>query len=293
MAETNQTEIDADPQSWIKLLREARFKALLVPLGFLVVITGAYFLFRFTYKPAKSEIPQQNVDNLPGSAATLGQPGETLTVGANANFKGALQVAGDVNVAGKFNAANPVSLAGIDVAGNSKLSTAQLSSNLTVGGTSTLQGDVTAQKLLSVGGNLNVTGDGSFGGSLSGGQLNVRGASISGPLTVSGHYISSGATPGLSTGTAVGSGGSGSISGDDTSGTLLFNVGGGAPAGTFGTISFRQTYSSTPHVTLTPTSQASAGIQYYVSKNTGSFSVIVITPPIPGNAYSFDYFISQ
>jgi hypothetical protein len=207
--------------------------------------------------------------------------------------KGKLQVTGDVDVAGKINAANPMTLAGLEVAGDSKLSAAELSSNLRVAGTSVLQGDVTALGLLSVGSNLNVAGSGSFGGSLSGNQLNVKAANISGPLTLSGHLASAGVTPSLATGTAVGSAGNGSISGNDTAGTVVFNTGGAPPAGVLGSISFRQSYATTPKVMLTPTSPGAASLQFYVTKTTGGFTINVITPPSAGNNYSFDYFVSQ
>ncbi len=161
-------------------------------------------------------------------------------------------------------------------------------------GNTQLQGQVTA-KGLQVNGNLIVNGTSTFNGgaafagALSADSISVKSASIGG-LSF-GHVITIGANPTGSIGIGAG-GGSFQISGNDTSGTVIINVGGGAHTGDLVNVAFRTPFTSTPHVNLTPVSSSSAGTPYYVTRSVTAFTVGMLNP-VPGAQYIFDYFVTQ
>ena len=122
--------------------------------------------------------------------------------------------------------------------------------------------------------------------------ISVHNLSISGPLLIS-HIISQGPNPGIVPGTAVGSGGTVSISGNDTAGTVNLNIGNSPPAGVLGTITFRAAYTGTVHVLLSPLSGAAASTPAYVTRTGGGFQIHTDSPPPGGVGLSYDYFVTQ
>jgi hypothetical protein len=59
----------------------------------------------------------------------------------------------------------------------------------------------------------------------------------------------------------------------------------------FVTVNFLQRYGSTPRVIITPVGSAAGSIQYYVNRDTGSFSIGSSSPPPAGASFAFDYFV--
>jgi hypothetical protein len=112
-------------------------------------------------------------------------------------------------------------------------------------------------------------------------------------LSVGGHYISGGGTPHVSVGGAAG-GGSVSISGDDTFGTVTVTTGSPSSSGMLLTISFASAFGGTPHVVISPANAAAAGSLYYTGNvGAGSFQIDVAAVPSGGTTYTFEYFVGQ
>jgi hypothetical protein len=170
------------------------------------------------------------------------------------------------------------------VSGTGTLQTLQ-ANKLQISGDSQLQGNLSVQKSLSV------NGSGNFSGTLTASKLNVQSLELSGNLIISSHIESSGGTPSKSNGNALGSGGTASLSGTDTAGTITINTGGSPHAGCFISVGFAKSFNRTPHVVVTPIGSSGASINYYVTRSSNGFSLCT-TSSAPGSRnFAFDYIV--
>lgn len=176
--------------------------------------------------------------------------------------------------------------------------------NLTVKGKTLLQDAVTVSNDLtvttqlkvgsntSIGGNLNVNGQISAG-TINVGSITLNSLRLSGDLAFSGHVLTTGPVPSAKAGVASG-GGSTTINGNDTSGTITIKMGNSPlPAGETAIVTFGTRFSSVPRVQLTPVSLPASKLDYFVTKTPGFFTVESTSQPTAGESYSFDYFVSQ
>lgn len=164
--------------------------------------------------------------------------------------------------------------------------------NLAIKGTTTLQGAVGINSNLAVSGSLSVGGVLSAA-SLNVGSLGVSTINISGSLNFGGHLVPGGATPASKPSVAA-SGGSVSISGNDTAGTITINIGNGSLlAGELAIISFRTAFATTPKVQLTPINSTASTLNYYATRSPTFFTVDSSSVPETGASYVFDYLITQ
>lgn len=177
-----------------------------------------------------------------------------------------------------------MSLPGITVSGNSSFDEVNINS-LQIAGNTTIQQQLTVQ------GNLAVNGSATFGGTLSAQKLSIQNLAVNGDLQFSGHIDAGGGSPGRSNGSALGSGGTSSVSGTDTAGTVNINTGGGPGAGCFATISFNKAYNITPHVVITPVGSSAASLNYYINRSAKSFSICTKNNPPAGKNFAFDYIV--
>jgi hypothetical protein len=139
-------------------------------------------------------------------------------------------------------------------------------------------------QLLSVTNNLNVSGNLAIGGTLSVNTLSVQ------AIAVKGHIVTSGSTPSVVRGSATGSNGTVSISGNDTAGTISINIGAGASSGTLATVAFRAQFGNSPKVVISP---VGIGGSFYVSNiSIGGFSV-GINSGLPPGGYKINYIALQ
>ena len=135
-------------------------------------------------------------------------------------------------------------------------------------------------------------------GSLSAaGDLTVKSGTFNGTLTVNGHIIS-GNTSGTTTvavNANAGTGGSASISGNDTAGVVTVNTGTGAAAGIQATITFANAYGAAPKVVITPKDVPGGGIfpQYQYNSATGTFDLKTFNALTDSSTYTFSYQIIQ
>ncbi len=284
-------------KAWDRLRERANtFGSIAALFMFLVVVGGfgGYFYAqskkpaKTTEKPTIQALTADELSKLNEIGANLGTTNQTLNIGANALFRGKADITGDLTIGGRLNANGPVTLSQLNIVGDTAATGLNVGSNLIVGGTTTLQKTLTVAQLVTINSNLNVTGTASVG-ALNASSIAVRTISISGPLTVS-HLITSGTTPSVAAG-SVGGGGTVSISGNDTAGTVNINTGSG-PAGMLAAVTFRAPFGASTHVQLTPLSSGAADSGYFVSRTATGFQIHATTPP-SGSTLSFDYLVVQ
>jgi len=237
----------------------------------------------------KTTIGAQNLSTdalkqLADTSVSVGNANQVLNVKSNAIFSNAVLIQGDLEVAGRLKSGGDLQLPNITVSGTGRFSQLQTDS-LAVNGNESVQGQLTVQK------GLNVSGSGSFTGTLSAAQISTSSLQINGDFTLTQHLVAGGPVPNVGRGSAVGNGGTASLGGSDTAGSITINTGSGTGAGCFATVTFVRRYNSTPHVIVTPVGSGAAGLSYYVNRSTSEFSVCTASPAPSGQSFGFDYFV--
>ena len=233
------------------------------------------------------ELTQEELERLRQAEQNIGTVDQTLTVAANAIFNGKILVKSDLDVAGSIRVGGPLSLPGITVAGSSEFEDINVNNDLAILGSTSIQQSLTVQGAVTINGNLSV------GGTISAAAISADSVEFSGDLELSRHIDTNGGTPSASSGTAVGSGGTVSVSGNDIAGTVTINTGGSPPAGLFIRVNFKQTYSGTPVVQITPVGSSAGGLNYYVVRDSAGFNVGTSNVPAAATTYRFDYFVVE
>ena len=263
-------------------------------LSFVLLIVSAIAVFVIALLHSKtqtlspissSSLSQSALSQLSTSDETVGDSKQVLNVQSNAVFAGQVLVRSDLQVAGKLQIGGSLSLSGITVAGNSVFDQVQVSKNLSVAGDTALQGQLTIQK------SLNVNGGGTFNGPVSATQITATTLQLNGDLILTHHITAGGVTPSRTNGNNLGNGGTASISGSDTTGSITVNTGSNPGAGCFITVTFASPYNATPHVIVTPIGSGAAGIGYYVNRTTTNFTVCSTIAPGAGQTFGFDYWV--
>lgn len=236
-----------------------------------------------------SSISSQNLTNstlqeLAKNSVTVGDPKQVLNVESNAVFQGTVLVRGDLQVAGTIKAGGSISLPGISVSGSSTFGQVQVKT-LAISGDTTMQGSLAVQNSLSVNGN------GTFNGAVTAGTIRTSNLQLTGVLALDSHIAAGGPIPGSSGGGALGAGGTSSISGSDTAGSISIHTGSAPGGGCFVTVNFASAFSTTPHVIVTPIGSAAAGLSYYVNRSTTQMSVCTISAAPAGQSFGFDYIV--
>lgn len=222
------------------------------------------------------------LSQLNNANTSVGDPKQTLSIESNAVFSGKVLVRDSLDVAGTLRIGGALTLPGLTVAGTSAFDQIQ-ANKISSSGDVNVQGQLTGQK------GLTISGGASFGGPITAPQLTVTSFQLTGDLQLQRHIDAGGATPGKTDGTALGSGGTASVSGTDTAGTITINTGGGPGAGCFVTVNFVNRFNSTPHVVVTPVGSAAGGLSFYISRTTSSFTLCTANPAPGGANFSFDY----
>lgn len=216
------------------------------------------------------------------SEQKIGDPKSVLTIESNAIFSGKVLVRDSLDVAGTIKVGGALSLPGISVSGASTFDQVT-ANNLNITGNTAIQGQLNVQR------GITSSGGASFGGPISAPSITVQSLQLSGDLNISRHIDAGGGTPGKSDGSALGAGGTASVSGTDTAGTVNINTGGGAGAGCFVTVTFTNRFSGTPHVVITPVGADAAALDYYINRSNTNFSVCTANTPPSGRSFAFDY----
>lgn len=275
-----------------------RFNVYLLMFILVVVIAGVVSAVTFLNSkktPTAPSIVNQNLTQdelkqLANSNATVGDTGQTLTVQGNAIFSGQVLIRSDLNVAGAIKLGGDFTAQNLTASGTVNLANTQAQS-LQVANNTTLQGTVTVQH------DLNVAGAASFSGPVTAGQITVTNLIMSGnaQLRVPNHIAFTGASPSRSAinTSVLGSGGSASINGSDTTGTVNINTGSGTAPGCFVTVTFNRPFTSTPHVVITPIGSGAGQTDYYVNRSTTSMSICTDNAAPAHQNFAFDYFITD
>jgi hypothetical protein len=263
----------------------------LVIFALLVLIGGGVVMV--SLKSAKPEttttlkttsLTDQQISTLKGTTTLVGDSKQTLDIQSNSIFEGQLLVRSDASVAGSLKIGGALSIPSITVGGAGTIGQLGVNGGLNVGGDTTLQGQLAVQK------NLTVTGSASFG-TLNVSSLALTTLQLKGDVNLNQHINTSGGTPGRNNGTALGSGGSASVSGSDTAGTVAINTGSSPPAGCFIAVNFAKSFSGTPHVVISPSNSQTASLQYYTNRSNSNFSICTANVPTAGTTYLFDYVV--
>jgi cytoskeletal protein CcmA (bactofilin family) len=237
--------------------------------------------------PAQTTTSSQNLSSsalqqLANAGVTVGDPKQVLNIQSNTVFAGSVLMRGNLEIAGGVKIGGDLALPGITVSGSSRLGDVQANS-LAVGGPTSVQGVLTAKN------GINVTGNSNFAGNLSTTQLTTGALQLNGDLQLTHHITAGGPIPALSKGTAVGGGGTASLSGSDTAGSIAINTGDSPPAGCFASVTFSRAFSATPHVLVTPVGASAAGLQFYTNRSTTGFSICTANSAPAGQTFGFDY----
>ena len=248
----------------------------IVIVGLVLAVVTVALLRQPTKKvaPTVVTINTQSLDNgtLNKLTAQAG-PNKTvqqLTISPDTLFKSSVEIQGSLKADKQ-----------LDVAGS-----------VTIGGTTTLQGAVGINSNLAVHGALSV------GGALSAASLNVGSLAVttvnaSGSLNFGGHLVPSGTTPSVAPSNGT-SGGTVTVSGNDTAGTITITIGNGPlVAGEMAILNFHTQFSTTPKVQLTPITSDASALNYYATRSASFFSIESSTTPTHGASYVFDYLVTQ
>jgi len=267
-------------------------------LLFLLLIVIAGVIIFVSYLNGKKTTPAASVTNqtltqselkqLANSDATVGGSGQTITIQGDSVFDGQVLMRGNLEIAGTLQLGSSLNVAQLTVSGTSNLADTQ-TNTLQVSGTSVFQGLATIQNGMDVGGNSSI--DTATIGTLTASKIIL---SNTAQLQIPNHIGFNGsAAPRVSAQSGLG-GGSTSISGSDTSGTITVNTGSNPQSGCMAGVTFNQAfYSTKPNVIISLVSSSPINLEYYASNpSTTSFSVCSANAPPANQQFAFSYFIT-
>jgi len=234
------------------------------------------------------KLTQDDLKKLSTSDTTIGNAAQTLTVQGNAIFAGQVLIKSDLGVAGNIQLGGSLQAPALTVSGKTNLGDTQIN-NLQVATNVLVQGTTTLK-------DLNVSGNTAFNGPVTASQITVTKLILSGNavLQIPNHISFTGASPSRTTTQAtLGAGGTASINGSDTTGTININTGNGPAAGCFVNITFNRPFTSPPHVLVSPVGAAAGLLEYYVNRSTTGFSLCTNNSPQGNQVFAFDYFITD
>lgn len=237
---------------------------------------------------ATQTLTEETLKQLANTDATVGGLNQTLTIQGNAVIAGQTLMRGNLNVAGNLQTGGSLQAPSLTISGTTNLNEVQINS-LQVANNTAIQGTTTLR-------DLNVAGTSSLSGAVTASQITVTKLIMSGnaSLEIPNHISFTGPSPGRAINAGVlGSGGSASINGSDTTGTINVNTGNGPKAGCFIQITFSQAFSNQPHVIISPVGSAAANTTYYVDRDKNGFSVCTNTPAPANSVFAFDYFVTN
>jgi cytoskeletal protein CcmA (bactofilin family) len=275
-------------RSFIKRLWDKLNVYLMLFIFVMVIAVGA--LVSLTIKgreqadqtASTQELSPDTLQQLANTDVTVGKPKQILTVQANAVFAGAALIRDNLEVAGALKLGGDLSLPNLLVSGTAKLNDVT-ATNLTVANSLNVMGTLALKSGISVSGQSN------FNGGIVASSVTTGSLQLNGELKLTHHIAAGGTIPVIVKGTAVGGGGTVSLSGSDTSGSITINTGSAPPAGCFATITFSKTFTNTPHVIVTPVGSAAAGLDHYITRSSTQFVLCSANPAPPGQTFGFDY----
>lgn len=237
---------------------------------------------------ASQQLTEEALRQLANTDATVGNTSQTLTIQGNATIEGQTLLRSDLNVAGNLQTGGSIQGPSLTISGSSNLADTQINS-LQVAADMAIQGSTTMR-------DISVSGASTFSGPMTASQISVTRLVLSGnaSLEVPNHISFPGPTPNRSINSSVlGAGGTASINGSDTSGTVNINTGNNPSPGCFVQITFHQAFSNQPHVLISPVGVAAGQTNYYVNRDQSGFSICTASPAPANQAFAFDYLITN
>lgn len=263
----------------------------------LVVVAAAVTVVNYlnSTKPAPTVdiatqgLTEDALKQLSNTDATVGGASQTLTIQGNAVISGQTLMRGNLNVAGNFQSGGAIQGPKLTISGDSNLGSTQINS-LQVATNTAIQGTTTLR-------DLNVSGASSFSGGLTASQITTSKLVMSGNaiLQIPNHLSFTGPSPSRTINAVVlGNGGSASVNGSDTNGTININSGNNPSPGCFARINFQQAFTgpNPPHVIVSPVGAAAGQTQYYVDRNNTGFSICTNNAAPANQTFAFDYFVT-
>jgi cytoskeletal protein CcmA (bactofilin family) len=299
IADGTSTKTPEDPVKKISPVKQFLRKVNVYLLIFLLLVVVAAIVTIVNYlnsqkvpvvpNIASQALTQDALKQLANTDTTVGGSAQTLTIQGNAVISGQSLMRGNLNVAGNFQTGGSIQGPNLTISGTSNLNNTQISS-LQVAQNTAIQGTTTMR-------DLNVTGASSFSGPMTAAQITVTKLILSGNefLRIPNHILFTGTSPGRSfIGTGImGAGGTVSIGGSDTAGTINLNSGNNPTgSGCIVRINFNKAFDSQPRVIVSPVGSAAGSMEYYVDRNTTGFSLCTNNTPAANKVFAFDYFVT-
>lgn len=296
-ADTDLSDLDEEPQKKLSPLKRFLRKVNVYLLAFILIAIVSAAIGIVTFLNSQKTPEDPSIENqalttdalkqLANTDTSVGSSSQTLNIQGNAIIAGQTLARGDLNVAGNFQTGGNIQAPGLTVSGTTNLGTTQIN-GLQVATNVAIQGSTTMR-------DLNVAGTSSFSGAMTASQITVTRLVMSGNATleVPNHIRFSGPSPNRTVNNSVlGNGGTASINGSDTSGSVNINSGNNPTAGCFIRVTFQQAFPSAPRVIATPVGAAGGQLQYYVERTQQGFNICSNNAPAANQAFSFDYFVT-
>ena len=234
-------------------------------------------------------LTEDALKQLANTDASVGANSQTLTIQGNAIISGQTLMRGNLNVAGNIQSSGNLQAPTLTVSGAANIGDAQINS-LQVATNTAIQGNTTLR-------DLNVAGASSFSGAITASKITVTDLILSGNATleVPNHISFTGPAPTrtITSNVALGSGGTLSINGSDTAGSMNINTGSGTAPGCFARINFNQAFPKQPRVIVSPIGQYAGQTQYYVERSTTGFNICTANAAPANQSFGFDYFVTN
>ena len=262
----------------------------------LIVVAGAITIVNYLNSQKTPNVPtiseqgltEDALKQLANSDASVGSSSQTLTIQGSAIIAGQTLMRGNLNVAGNLQTGGTIQGPSLTISGSANIGDAQINS-LQVASNAAVQGTTTMR-------DINVSGTSSFSGAMTASQITVTRLVLSGnaSLDVPNHIRFSGPSPNRTINQSVlGNGGTSSVSGSDTSGTITVNTGNNPTAGCFSRIVFQQTFTNQPHVIVSPVGVAAGQTQFYVERTNTGFNICTAIAAPANQAFAYDYFVTN
>lgn len=297
-ADTDLSDLDTPVEKKLspmkRLFRKVNVYLLIFVL--LVIVAAAITIVNFLNSqntPTEADIDSQSLSQdalkqLANNDASVGSSSQTLTIQGNAIISGQTLTRGNLNVAGNIQAGGSIQGPTLTISGSTNLGDTQINS-LQVATNTAIQGSTTMR-------DLNVSGASTFSGAMTASQITVTRLILSGNATleVPNHISFTGPSPSRTVNNGViGNGGSASVNGSDTSGTVNVNSGNNPSSGCYIRVNFQQRFSNQPKVIISPVGEGAGQTQHYVERDNTGFSICSASAPPANKSFAFDYFVAN
>ncbi len=236
---------------------------------------------------------QEDFAQLAQEQAEIDKTNKKLNIRANSIFNGSMLVKSSLDVQGQLRVGQEMTLNDLAIAGQGTVNNLEIQQDLNVEGETRLNGSALIQESLSVNQDITVAGSGTFADTLTARSIEAGDLRFNGILRTNGHIVTGGPQTGANRGQAVGSGGTVSVNGNDTAGTVTINTGGSPSAGILVSVQFGSPYTAIPRVNVTPVGVAAGAVDWYITRTRTGFKIGASNPPPAGSSFSFDYFIAE